>query len=131
MRHALARMLSVALALASPVPVRADTIQLQGRYRWDLGGADGTLLARFTPEGAGHWRVSFSFRFDGRDHEYRGSATGSLDGGELVGQVDQGTSGRTFTFRGYVRDGRFTGTHAERGRRGRLEATGTLTLNRE
>ncbi len=131
MRHALAPLMSIALVLASSAAAHADTIRLQGRYRWDLGGAEGPLQARFTSQGADSWRVSFSFRFDGRDHQYDGSATGSLDGGELVGQVDQGTNGRTFTFRGYVRDGRFTGTHAERRRSGRPEATGTLILNRE
>lgn len=131
MRHALAPLMSIALVLASSAAAHADTIRLQGRYRWDLGGADGPLQARFTSQGADSWRVSFSFRFEGRDYQYDGTATGSLDRGELVGQVDEGTGGRTFTFRGSVRDGSFTGTHAERRRGGRPEATGTLRLTRE
>lgn len=74
--------------------------------------------------------MSFSFRFDGRDQQYEGTASGDPGQGDLAGEVTRGTGGRTFTFKGTTRAGRFTGTHGERDRRGRETTLGTLSLER-
>lgn len=128
MRTALALSLAVA-SCAAPVGA-AEAVRLRGRYQWDGGGAEGPLQATFTPQAGDTWRVSFAFRFDGRDLRYDGIASGTLEQGDLAGEVSEGTGGRTFTFKGSVRDGRFSGTHAERHRRGSEQSTGTLTLDR-
>lgn len=130
MRTVLVLTLAVVSSLAAPQLSAATDVRLKGRYRWDVGGAEGPLEARFTPEAGGTWRVSFSFRFDGRDHQYEGTASGNPEQGEVSGEVNRGTGGRTFTFKGTSRAGRFTGTHGERERGGRETTLGTLTLER-
>ncbi len=72
--------------------------------------------------------VVFYFRFNGRNHEYRGTAEGRLGpDGELAGRVQNESRQRTFTFQGEFRNGVLEGTHFEIGRRGERK-TGTLML---
>lgn len=86
------------------------------------------LRAVFTPAADDEWTVVFHFRFNGADHEYTGTARGSLDEGELSGLVENEGGRRTFTFHGEFDDsGVFSGRHAEI-RGSRSSDTGTLTL---
>ena len=86
------------------------------------------LRAVFTPNEEDEWTVVFYFEFNGADHEYTGTARGSLDEGELSGVVENEGGRRTFTFRGEFNDrGVFSGRHAEV-RGSRSSDTGTLTL---
>lgn len=97
---------------------------LTGEYIWAQGGTSGDLKAVFTPSGKdGQWDVAFHFEHRGKPHTYHGTATGSLTGGELKGTVFNEGKKREFTFSGSFTDGKFSGTHAESGRR-----LGTLTL---
>ena len=96
---------------------------LTGSYHWSDAGKSGDLKAVFTPTGEARWDVSFYFVFEGEPHTYSGTAQGTLDGGALDGTVFNEARNRTFSFKGTVTDGEFSGTHAE-GRR----ATGSLTL---
>ncbi len=105
---------------------------LTGNFTSGFQDGPKTVRAVFTrPEQPGEERdfdVVFYFKFNGRDHQYRGTAWGSLEAsGELEGRVQNESRQRTFTFRGEFEDGTFKGTHAEIGRRGERK-TGQLTL---
>jgi hypothetical protein len=89
-------------------------------------GAD-PVRAVFSPRGENQWNVSFFFKFNGYNHAYRGTADGSLSGGELSGEVVNETRQRRFSFSGAIREGKFTGRHAEL-KRGKRIDTGTITL---
>jgi hypothetical protein len=85
------------------------------------------LRAVFTPTGTDQWHVVFHFEFHGKNLVYQGTAQGSLDTGELSGEVKNENRRRTFTFQGRFHDGEFRGTHAEIKRTGERR-TGSLTL---
>lgn len=113
---------------ASVVP---EKITFQGEYQWRADPRNpGALKATFSPDGQGNYRVAFYFRFDGRKHVYRGTATGSLTEGPLKGKVKNERGNRTFTFNGTVGNGRFWGDHGEINRYGKIYGTGTFTLTR-
>jgi len=110
-------------AVTAEQPAEGGT-KLTGEYVWELGGTSGDLEAVFTPAGEdGHWDVTFRFEHRGQPHTYQGSAKGSLGEGTLEGTVFNENKKREFTFRGSFADGKFSGTHAESGKR-----LGTLTL---
>ena len=85
------------------------------------------LRAVFTATGEDAFDVVFHFNFNGRDHEYRGTAIGALGEGEIEGRVQNESRQRTFTFKGTFENGVLDGTHAEVTRRGE-QKTGTLKL---
>ena len=87
----------------------------------------GRIEARFTPKDEGSWSVVFDFDFQESDYTFRGSATGSLVDGTLMGTVKDESGERTFVFTGTVTAGRFEGTHAEI-EYGSETPTGTMTL---
>ena len=129
-------LVAVTLLLVAPGTANsaADTTTLQGEFVWEGSGegATGDIEAVFTATGPGEWDVSFRFKWHGQAHVYSGTATGSLTEGELEGKVLNEDKGRNFTFTGSFEDGVFRGTHAEigRGRKDRIEPTGTMTLER-
>lgn len=116
--------------LAFPLCSSADQQSLEGTYHWTDADARGTLQAELESTGTDAWTIAFKFRFNGQDHVYRGTATGSLDGGDFSGTVETENQSRTFRFAGRFVDGAFSGTHAEIRRGGRESKTGTLTLRR-
>jgi len=125
-------LLAVVLAvLAAPhADVRAEGSQtLTGEFYWTGGGNEGDLEAVFTATGDDRWDVAFYFEFRGRPRTYTGTAKGSLTEGALEGTVFNENKGRTFTFSGKFKNGKFRGTHQEIGS-GRTTDTGTLTLKR-
>lgn len=118
------------LTAAGSQLIAADPEKLTGSYVWNNRPDNpGDLEAVFTPTGDGTWDVSFYFQFRGRDHEYTGTATGSLTDGKLEGRVQNENKERTWTFTGTFADGKFDGTHEEL-TEGRAGDTGTMTLSR-
>ncbi len=120
---------TAALLIAAAVQLGASDGRrtLNGNFMSGYQDRVKPLRAVFTPAGGGGWQVAFFFEFNGRDHEFRGTAEGSLGEGELSGRVQNEDRQRTFTFKGSFESGLFKGTHAEIGRRGEQQ-TGTLTL---
>ena len=118
------------LLIAHPRPARAeDATTLTGQFLWSHRNRGGDLEAVFTPTGEATWSVDFHFEFRNQPHTYSGTAEGSLSDGALRGQVHNEGKGRTFTFSGSFKDGKFSGTHAEiEGKR--TQQTGTLMLSR-
>ena len=110
----------------------AETKTLHGNFVWEGAGesATGDLKSIFTGTGPGEWNVIFHFKYRGQAHVYTGTAAGSLTAGALEGKVMNEDKQRNFTFTGSFEDGVFRGTHAEigRGRKDRIEPTGTMTL---
>ncbi len=105
-----------------------NTTTLKGSYVWShIPNEPGNLKAVFTPKGDGEYTVSFYFKFDGVDHVYSGTAKGSLQNGNLAGEVKNENKRRTFTFSGMCKEGAFSGSHSEIRRNGERK-TGTLTL---
>ncbi|CAM2006636.1 hypothetical protein [Acanthopleuribacter pedis] len=101
---------------------------LTGSYVWNhIPNEPGNLKAVFTPKGEKTYDVAFYFKFDGVNHVYSGTATGSLEDGNLEGKVKNENKRRTFTFSGTCKKGSFSGVHSEIGRSGEKK-TGTLTL---
>lgn len=116
------------LALAGTTTADEATIRtLEGEYHWTQADDRGQLEAVFTATGESTWSVDFHFHFQGQDHTYSGSATGSLTDGKLEGVVKNEGKNRTFTFTGEVAEGRFEGTHEET-TKGRERRTGTMFL---
>ena len=104
-----------------------ETQTLNGSYKWDQGDSEGALEAVFTPLTEDTWGVSFYFKFRGKPHTYTGTATGSLTDGPLSGEVKTENKRRTFSFEGTMKEGVFSGTHAELDEDEQYQ-TGTLTL---
>ncbi len=101
---------------------------LSGTYMSQFQDAPEHLRAVFTEtEETGEWTVVFYFKFNGKNHEYAGTASGSLSEGPLQGTVHNESGRRSFTFDGDVAEGTFRGETAET-TRGRRRDTGTLIL---
>lgn len=129
LRLPLALVVALTVLVSLPVPGgAADGDQkLQGTYIWEQAKETGSLEAVFTPNGAGQWKVSFYFTFQGEPHVYSGTADGSLTNGSLAGRVQTDNGKGVFTFSGEFKDGKFQGSHA-RLTAGNEERTGTLSL---
>jgi len=127
MRFFLKLVLPLALLIVVAAGVADDGKRtLKGSYDW-TGGKSGPLTADFFPtDEANSWRVEFRFDFHG-PHLYTGIAKGSLDEGQLSGEVESDQRKRTFVFSGSFEDGEFSGTHTET-TKGREQGTGTMTL---
>ena len=119
--------MAILLTISSGTVGAEDTQTLTGEFMWTNRGVSGDLEAIFTPKGEDKWEVAFHFEFRGKPRVYSGTAEGSLTGGELKGTVKNESKKRTFTFDGTIKDGKFTGTHAEIGGDG-VQETGTLSL---
>lgn len=125
-----ATLLWTAAFLAAPsLPAAAagDPQTLTGNFMSGFQDRVKPLRAVFTPTDERTYDVVFYFEFNGRNHEYVGTASGGLGEGELEGRVENESGRRTFTFRGRFDKGVLDGTHAEIGSRGERK-TGTLTL---
>ena len=110
-----------------------DDVTLSGQYIWkrDDNNIPGDLKAVFTPAGDDSWDVVFQFDWKDEQRAWRGSATGSLENGYLEGEgMEERDRERTFSFRGNVKDGVFTGEHGSQ-RGGDWRKSGTLTLMRD
>ena len=126
-------MTSLALTVLFGLTVAAEDAApgktMKGEYHWTQADDRGALEAVFTPtEEESTWSVEFYFHFNGQDHTYSGTATGSLADGPLEGVVKNEAKKRTFTFTGETAAGKFEGTHEET-TKGRQRRTGTLFLN--
>ena len=119
--------MAILLTVSSGTAGAEETQTLTGEFWWTHRGTTGDLEAIFTPKGEGKWEVAFHFDYRGKSHVYSGTAEGSLTSGELKGTVLNERKDRTFTFSGTVKDGKFTGTHAEAEDDGERE-TGTFSL---
>lgn len=108
-----------------------NTTTFTGSYVWsNIPNEPGKLKAVFTPKGDSEYAVSFYFKFDGVNHVYSGTAQGSLQDGNLAGEVKNDNKRRTFAFTGMCKDGAFAGTHSEIRANGERK-TGTLTLAKQ
>lgn len=127
----LARSLAVAVLLVGGMTFAADgDVTLNGKFVWERGDSEvpGDIKAVFTPAGEDAWDVLFHFEWEGEDRTWAGTATGSLESGDLHGTgVEERDRQRTFVFRGKVEDGEFTGEHGAM-RDGEMKKQGTLTL---
>ena len=123
----LALLAALGLALVGNVSA-ADPRTLNGEYFWDQGNSRGDIEAIFTNTGEGTWDVAFHFKFRGEKHVYEGTAEGSLELGDLKGEVKNENKRRTFRFEGTFANGNFEGTHAEL-KDGREIRTGTLNMS--
>ena len=102
----------------------------KGTYVWERSDKDipGDIEAVFTPAGDKTWDVVFHFEWEGEMRAWKGTATGSLDNGELKGEAKEDRDReRTFAFEGTVKDGKFQGIHGGM-RDGKLSETGKITL---
>lgn len=130
MKRTVSILTTVATLLVAPaLPIAAADHEetLTGNFMSGYQDRVKPLRAVFTPGDEADFDVVFYFKFNGRDHEYRGTARGALGEGELQGRVQNESLQRTFTFRGTFENGVLKGTHAEVGRKGERK-TGTLTL---
>lgn len=108
---------------------QADEV-LNGEYLWVGPDVDGDLEATFVPKSESSYEVTFRFDFRDEPRVYTGTATGSLERGELRGTVKNENKKRTFEFEGeFGKDGVFRGKHRELVDDG-VKETGTLTLSR-
>lgn len=115
----------------APAQAADSERQLSGTFRWNQGsGKDKPLDAQLTPIGDGVWQATFTFRFNGSRHRWRGELQGSLEEGDVTGTVSQGRGRRPRTWRieGRVQDGVLQASHYEQRRRGGETLTGTIQL---
>lgn len=123
-------LLVVALA-TTPIAVAADSASqtLTGTFTSGFQDRPKTVRAVFEPADEGNWKVTFYFKFNGQNHEYRGTAEGSIGDGGLTGEVvSDGGRQRTFTFAGeFDKKGNFKGTHSET-TSGNTKSTGKISL---
>ena len=130
------RLLLAALAVfvlvgAAPATAADNELRLDGTFRWNQGsGRDKPLEARLTRIEEDVWQATFTFRFNGSQHRWRGELQGSLDDGQVTGTVSQGRGRRPRTWRieGTVEDGVLQASHYEQRRRGGETLTGTIRL---
>jgi hypothetical protein len=109
------------------LPAMASPTTLRGDYRWGNDSPQ-SLEASFTAAGGkDSWYVSFYFRHAGEQHTYRGTAQGSLTGGELRGTVKTEDESRTFSFECTFQNGTCRGSHYEVSGN-RRSKQGTLSL---
>lgn len=123
----------VSCLVAGTFYTATDDVTLNGQYIWerDDKNTPGNLKAVFTPAGDDSWLVVFHFEWEDEMRTWKGIATGSLKNGYLKGQgVEERDRKRTFSFRGSVKDGVFTGEHGSQ-RGGDWRKSGTLTLMRD
>ena len=105
-------------------------ITMTGQYVWERSDKDipGDIEAVFSPAGDKSWNVVFHFEWEGEMRAWRGTATGSLDGGSLEGEATEDRDReRKFVFKGTVKDGKFQGVHGGM-RDGEMNETGKITL---
>ena len=116
-------------------------VEMAGSFLWvdddDVGeeteSHTGDLEAVFTATGVDKWDVIFRFEFGGVVHAFVGTASGSLDEGDIEGRVHDGAEGADrefYRFEGRVSGGILTATHGEL-EGGGLTETGSMTLTRE
>ncbi len=107
-------------------------VTMDGSFTWTLGGNDTTAIAAtLTPSGEDDtWNATFTFRFNGSRHKWRGELRGNLAAGPFSGTVSSGRGRNTRTWQivGEVHNGVLVATHAEQSKRGDLEHSGELRL---
>ena len=124
----------LAFAAAAGVATAADEVTMEGTYVWarEDGDKDGPIKAVFTPADKGSWNVKFYFDWDDGPHVYSGTCSGSLEDGELEGDItSDGEREMKFKFSGTFADGTFSGTHAFVNEDGGLNESGTITFARK
>ena len=126
----LALVLGLAL-LAVPAAAAAaerEAATFTGTYDWKQGGSD-ELSAEFTPDGPDRWKVTFRFRFDGKERTWKGTAEGSLNDGTKVTGTARNKK-KNFEWKATVEAGVMRGRHTEIFDGGRKFATGTFEVSR-
>lgn len=120
---------AVALAAAESGGGSETDRILAGTYKshFDSGPIRGTFSANGDNNGVPVWSVVFRVTFDTADYYYRGFAEGSLDEGDLWGEVLNEAETETYFFSGTHRNGKYEATHAEI-TDGFMEPTGSMTL---
>jgi hypothetical protein len=119
------------LVLTAMPALAGNDVTLEGGFVWERedGNHEGDLTAIFTPKGEGEWSVAFHFDWEDGPHVYTGTCSGSLEEGELSGDiVSDGDGEMKFKFSGAFEDGLFSGTHGFVTEEGDLKNAGTLTL---
>lgn len=128
-RHTLLAITLLLIVLGSSAAQDGKTAEkFSGKYDWSAGGTD-KLSADFEPDGKGSWKVTFHFRFNGRNETWKGTAKGSLDDGSTL----DGTATfrkRNWIFEAGIENGVMRGSHREIKRSGREYPTGTFELSR-
>ena len=116
------------------LPALADEpgiITMTGEYVWiSEPGRPGPLRAVFTPLEQGHWQLTIHYEWHKEEKLFKGSARGSLTNGELEGSFDDGHGG-TYSFKGTLSDGQFSGSHFHDPKEYPRTKSGTLTLSRQ
>jgi len=110
-----------------------EPVTMEGEFVWQRsdGESNGDVTAIFTPAGTdGEWEVAFHFQWEDGPHIYKGTASGDLKTGELMGEVENDNEERpaSFRFNGNFSDGEFSGMHGVIQNDGSLQDTGTLSL---
>ncbi|NRA37631.1 MAG: hypothetical protein HRU15_05785 [Planctomycetes bacterium] len=111
------------------------SVQMEGTFVWSHKPKKvWDITATITETAAkGEYDIKFNFDFGWskdkmKPYVYTGTAKGSLAGGALTGDVNNGEKKlRTFTFDGKITDGKFTATHKET-TKDRVGDTGTMKL---
>ena len=104
-------------------------VVFRGDYMWNVDGHRNELEAVFTPTGDGLWKVEFHFKYARREGIYEGNAQGSLESGDIYGEVKDGAGVVRYRFEAKVQGDRMKGKHFNIWS-GRKKETGTLDLGR-
>ena len=124
--------LTACLFLAGAVWADDAERVLVGTYTSVESGDPGPIRASFSPreseDALPAWTVVFTVTMDTADYVYKGLAEGSLEEGELTGEVSDPAGKETYMFRGEHRDGKFYATHAQT-TGGFITPTGDMTLS--
>ncbi len=121
--------LAILALLLTALAARPAAQTFSGSYDWSDGGSD-ELSAEFRPDGEDRWKVTFRFKWNGKDHSWKGEATGSLsEDGTVSGTVDSGMGRRVWSFEAQLSGETLTGKHTEV-TGGKKYETGTFSLAR-
>ena len=128
--HVVSGLVVLAVLLGGSATAQAEDVTMEGSYVWKRGDSDipGDIKAVFTPAGKNSWDIMFHFEWEGEQRAWAGTATGSLESGELEGMgVEEKGRKREFVFRGNVEKGVFTGEHGAL-KDGEWNGLGTITF---
>ncbi|ANM31641.1 hypothetical protein ABI59_21885 [Acidobacteria bacterium Mor1] len=119
------------LALCMPaMGAKLPSHTFSGSYDWSDGGSD-ELSAEFKSDGDDRWKVKFKFKWNGKNHTWKGSAKGSLtEDGKVIGKVDSGMGNRIWSFEADLAGNTLSGKHTEI-TGGKTYETGTFRISVE
>jgi len=112
-------------AAPSVRPAPSGPVVVEGTFEWNgKKGQQHELEGTLTPAGPGEWTAVWKFRWGGRAETYEGVVRGDLRDGKFSGTGNDAGRKRTFSLEGQAKDGAWTFDHFET-TRGKPAPTGT------